>query len=170
MLPMLAPRNPLTLAALVSLRLAGPGNWPLWRALVELPELDSTRGPVFIGSHRPDGGRPEPGSVARTMLGLLGVSSSVLKPARDLSSECRIGAAWSLLPGRTCVRCLRSAGRCRLRQPQPVDGLDLLDAQCAAVAFGSGCAAALQPPAREPKPKAQALCIGRSETATLKTA
>jgi lipid A ethanolaminephosphotransferase len=44
---MFASRNPLTVAAVVSLWLAGLGNWPLWRALVELPELASPRGLWF---------------------------------------------------------------------------------------------------------------------------
>lgn len=44
---MFASRNPLSAAAVVSLWLAGPGNWPLWRALVELPELASVRGVLF---------------------------------------------------------------------------------------------------------------------------
>jgi lipid A ethanolaminephosphotransferase len=47
---MFAARNPLTLAAVVSLWLAGVANWPLWRTLAELPELASTRGALFIVS------------------------------------------------------------------------------------------------------------------------
>jgi len=47
---MVASRNPLTLAAIVSLWLASVGNWPLWRAMSELPELASVRGAVFIFS------------------------------------------------------------------------------------------------------------------------
>jgi lipid A ethanolaminephosphotransferase len=43
-------RNPLTLAAIVSLWLASVGNWPLWRAMAELPDLASTRGQLFIAS------------------------------------------------------------------------------------------------------------------------
>ena len=45
---MLAPRNPLTVAVLVSLWLASVANWPLWRALFELPELASERGVLYI--------------------------------------------------------------------------------------------------------------------------
>ena len=40
--------NPLTLALLAALWIAGPANWPLWRALARLPEMDSTRGMVFV--------------------------------------------------------------------------------------------------------------------------
>jgi len=47
---MSAARNPLTLAAIVSLWLASAGNWPLWRAMAELPELASARGALFIAS------------------------------------------------------------------------------------------------------------------------
>ena len=47
---MSAARNPLTLAAIVSLWLASVGNWPLWRAMAELPELSSTSGLLFIAS------------------------------------------------------------------------------------------------------------------------
>jgi len=47
---MLAPRNPLVVAVAVSLWLAGVANWPLWRALWELPELASSRGLLFIVS------------------------------------------------------------------------------------------------------------------------
>ena len=45
-----APRgwNPLTLAALASFWLASVCNWPLWRAMSALPELNSTRGLVFM--------------------------------------------------------------------------------------------------------------------------
>ncbi len=50
-MPLVAsPRNPLTLAAIVSLWLASVGNWPLWRAMSELPELASMRGVLFIVS------------------------------------------------------------------------------------------------------------------------
>jgi lipid A ethanolaminephosphotransferase len=42
-----AARNPLTLAVGLALWLAVPGNWPLWRALAELPELASARGALF---------------------------------------------------------------------------------------------------------------------------
>lgn len=45
---MLTPSNPLTLAGIVSVWLAGVCNWPLWRSLVELPELQSLRGLLFI--------------------------------------------------------------------------------------------------------------------------
>jgi lipid A ethanolaminephosphotransferase len=45
---MSASRNPLTVAVLVSLWLASVGNWPLWRALCELPELASARGALFM--------------------------------------------------------------------------------------------------------------------------
>ena len=41
-------RNPLLLAAGVSLWLAFVVNWPLWRALVAVPELQSWRGRLFI--------------------------------------------------------------------------------------------------------------------------
>jgi lipid A ethanolaminephosphotransferase len=47
---MVASRNPLTLAVVISLWLASVGNWPLWRALGELPELASMRGTLFIAS------------------------------------------------------------------------------------------------------------------------
>ena len=47
---MVASRNPLTLAVVISLWLASVGNWPLWRALGELPELASVRGALFIAS------------------------------------------------------------------------------------------------------------------------
>ena len=47
---MAASRNPLTLAVVISLWLASVGNWPLWRALGELPELASVRGALFIAS------------------------------------------------------------------------------------------------------------------------
>ena len=43
-----AGRNPLTLAALAGLWIATLTNWPLWRALRALPEMDSTRGMVFM--------------------------------------------------------------------------------------------------------------------------
>jgi lipid A ethanolaminephosphotransferase len=45
---MAASRNPLTLAVVVSLWLASAGNWPLWRAMGELPELGSVRGLLFM--------------------------------------------------------------------------------------------------------------------------
>jgi len=41
-------RNPLTLAASASVWIATLANWPLWRALRALPEMDSTRGWLFI--------------------------------------------------------------------------------------------------------------------------
>ena len=47
---MFAPRNPLSVAALVSLWLAAFANWPLWRALAALPELASARGALFMFS------------------------------------------------------------------------------------------------------------------------
>jgi lipid A ethanolaminephosphotransferase len=40
--------NPLTLAAAAGLWIAALPNWPLWRALLALPETASTRGIVFI--------------------------------------------------------------------------------------------------------------------------
>ena len=43
-----AGRNPLTLAALAGLWIATLANWPLWRSLRALPEMDSTRGMVFM--------------------------------------------------------------------------------------------------------------------------
>lgn len=43
------PRNPLTLAAVAALWIGTVGNWPLWRALVDLPEMVSGRGALFIG-------------------------------------------------------------------------------------------------------------------------
>ncbi len=42
--------NPLTLALLASLWIATLANWPLWRTLRELPEMDSPRGWLFIGA------------------------------------------------------------------------------------------------------------------------
>ena len=45
---MFAPRNPLTVAAAVSLWLAAFANWPLWRALTALPELATPRGVLFM--------------------------------------------------------------------------------------------------------------------------
>ena len=45
---MFAARNPLTVAAAVSLWLAAFANWPLWRALAALPELASVRGALFM--------------------------------------------------------------------------------------------------------------------------
>jgi lipid A ethanolaminephosphotransferase len=47
---MTAARNPLTLAVFVSLWLVSVGNWPLWRAMAELPELTSAHGAWFIAS------------------------------------------------------------------------------------------------------------------------
>lgn len=41
--------NPLTLALLASLWIAGLANWPLWRALRNLPEGAGTHGLIFIG-------------------------------------------------------------------------------------------------------------------------
>jgi hypothetical protein len=53
-----------------------------------------------------------------------------------------------------------TAARCPLRQPQPVEGLDLLAPERAAVEFGRGGAATLQPPTRKRNPaQAHALCI-----------
>ena len=43
-----AGRNPLTLALLASVWMATLANWPLWRALRALPEMDSPRGWLFI--------------------------------------------------------------------------------------------------------------------------
>ncbi|MBA3774852.1 MAG: phosphoethanolamine--lipid A transferase [Betaproteobacteria bacterium] len=40
-------RNPLTIAALLSLWLAGPANWPLWDALYALPDVQGWRGVSF---------------------------------------------------------------------------------------------------------------------------
>jgi lipid A ethanolaminephosphotransferase len=40
--------NPLTLAALASAWLASACNWPLWRAMSALPELNSARGVLFM--------------------------------------------------------------------------------------------------------------------------
>ncbi len=40
--------NPLTLALLAALWLATLANWPLWRAMAQLPEMASLRGAVFI--------------------------------------------------------------------------------------------------------------------------
>ena len=73
-----ASRNPLTLAVLVGLWLASVGNWPLGRALTEPSDLSSMRG-------RP----PNHDHLFNAVLGLMGVGSGVLKPALDLSSECR---------------------------------------------------------------------------------
>ena len=51
-LPTLAPEptgmNPLALAAAASLWMAALANWPLWQALMRLPELASLRGALFI--------------------------------------------------------------------------------------------------------------------------
>jgi lipid A ethanolaminephosphotransferase len=41
-------RNPLTLAALASLWIATLANWPLWRALLALPETATWRGALFV--------------------------------------------------------------------------------------------------------------------------
>ena len=41
-------RNPLTLAVAAGLWIATLCNWPLWRALAALPEMDTTRGLVFM--------------------------------------------------------------------------------------------------------------------------
>lgn len=41
-------RNPLTLAAFAGLWIAAFANWPLWRALWELPETSSVRGLLFV--------------------------------------------------------------------------------------------------------------------------
>jgi lipid A ethanolaminephosphotransferase len=40
--------NPLTLAAGAALWIAGPANWPLWQALLALPETASPRGLLFV--------------------------------------------------------------------------------------------------------------------------
>ena len=40
--------NPLTLALLTSLWVAAFANWPLWRALLALPENASPRGALFV--------------------------------------------------------------------------------------------------------------------------
>jgi lipid A ethanolaminephosphotransferase len=40
--------NPLTLAVLASVWIAALPNWPLWRALLALPETTSLRGSIFI--------------------------------------------------------------------------------------------------------------------------
>ncbi len=40
--------NPLTLAALAGLWMAALPNWPLWRALLALPETNSARGALFV--------------------------------------------------------------------------------------------------------------------------
>ena len=40
--------NPLTLAVAASLWIAAFSNWPLWQALLALPETSSTRGAVFL--------------------------------------------------------------------------------------------------------------------------
>ena len=40
--------NPLTLAVLASLWIAALPNWPLWQALLALPEVESTRGALFV--------------------------------------------------------------------------------------------------------------------------
>ncbi|MBS1132954.1 MAG: hypothetical protein H6R02_95 [Burkholderiaceae bacterium] len=75
-----APRNPLTLAVLVSLWLAGVVVWPLWRALTEPSELSCMRGRQLSHDH-----------LFRAVLGLMGVGRGVLKPALVLNSECRSG-------------------------------------------------------------------------------
>ena len=41
-------RNPLTLAVLAGVWIATLANWPLWRSLRALPEMESTRGWLFI--------------------------------------------------------------------------------------------------------------------------
>ena len=41
--------NPLALALLASLWVASVANWPLWRALLALPENTSWRGALFVG-------------------------------------------------------------------------------------------------------------------------
>ena len=41
-------RNPLTLALLASLWIAGFANWPLWHALLALPETNTPHGMVFV--------------------------------------------------------------------------------------------------------------------------
>ena len=41
------PRGPLTLVWLCALWLAGPANWPLWRAFANLPDLSGARGLAF---------------------------------------------------------------------------------------------------------------------------
>ena len=41
-------RNPVTWAVLASLWLASVCNWPLWRALLALPEMQSARGGLFM--------------------------------------------------------------------------------------------------------------------------
>ena len=40
--------NPLTLAALAGLWIAALPNWPLWRALLALPETNTARGALFV--------------------------------------------------------------------------------------------------------------------------
>ena len=40
--------NPLTLALLAGLWIAALPNWPLWRALLALPETHSPRGALFV--------------------------------------------------------------------------------------------------------------------------
>lgn len=40
-------RSPLALAWLVSLWIAGPANWPLWKAFADLPDVTGTRGLLF---------------------------------------------------------------------------------------------------------------------------
>jgi len=42
--------NPLTLALLAALWIAAVANWPLWRALANLPEMASVRGAIFIAA------------------------------------------------------------------------------------------------------------------------
>ena len=42
--------NPLTLAAVASVWIATFANWPLWQALLRLPEMMSLRGALFIAS------------------------------------------------------------------------------------------------------------------------
>lgn len=46
--PVAAGWNPLTLVAMASLWMATVANWPLWRALAQLPQSGSLRGVLFI--------------------------------------------------------------------------------------------------------------------------
>lgn len=41
------PRSPLALAGWVALWIAGPANWPLWKAFAGLPDVTGTRGLLF---------------------------------------------------------------------------------------------------------------------------
>ena len=45
-----AGRNPLVPAAVASVWVATFGNWPLWRAFADLPEMASLRGAVFVAA------------------------------------------------------------------------------------------------------------------------